>query len=188
MLSDRQKSVLFKTRIVSKPRYVRVPLQTIYVRFSLPQRLADHPPHAHYRLPDRRHRGRRKTLRDAVGYLRLLRRFRLRRPRFAAALLFIYPPSAFCVAAPDLPIGTRPLLFQEQVALRPCQQPVKTVGQEVDFTNTCFFRIVVVSGRAIRAVLQSLPDFPGCVSFRTTASSIVFLDHSGLRVVTGGDS
>lgn len=27
MLSDRQKSVLFKTRIVSKPRYVRVPLQ-----------------------------------------------------------------------------------------------------------------------------------------------------------------
>lgn len=27
MLSDRQKSVLFKTKIVSKPRYVRVPLQ-----------------------------------------------------------------------------------------------------------------------------------------------------------------
>lgn len=147
MLSDRQKSVLFKTRIVSKPRYVRVPLQMYngvrelktdvyfprllqqyqqnielmqrllpderichlradvhgikdwqrtYERFTCAFRslnASDHPPHAHYRLPYRRHRGRRKTLRDAVGYLRLRRRFRLRRPRFAAAVLLPHPPA-----------------------------------------------------------------------------------------------
>ena len=87
------------------------------------------------------------------------------------------------MAAPDLPIGTRPLLFQEQVALRRCQQPVKTVGPEADFTNNLLIpeRVCFRTGNS-GGFLQRLPEFPDGISFRTTASSIVFLNHSGLRV------
>lgn len=91
------------------------------------------------------------------------------------------------MAAPDLPIGTRPLLFQEQVALRPCQQPVKTVGPEADFTNNLLIpeRVCFRTGNS-GGFLQSFPDFPDCVSSRATIwliGSELFPDCvSGLRV------
>lgn len=87
---------------------------------------------------------------------------------------------------PDLPIGTRPLLFQEQVALRPCQQPVKTVGPEADFTNNPLIpeRVCFRTGNS-GGFLQSFPDFPDCVSSRATIwliGSELFPDCvSGLR-------
>lgn len=113
MLSDRQKSVLFKTRIVSKPRYVRFPLQMYNGVREL--------------KTDERFTCAFRSLNAS----RIIRRMHITGFRIVDIVGAEKPyvmRSAFCVAAPDFPIGTRPLLFQEQVALRPCQQPVKTVG------------------------------------------------------------
>ena len=197
MLSDRQKSVLFKTRIVSKPRYVRVPLQMyngvrelktdVYFprllqqyqqNIELMQRLLPDERICHLRADVHGIKDWQRTYERftcafrSLNASRIIRRMHITGFRIVDIVGAEKPyvmRSAFCVAAPDFPIGTRPLLFQEQVALRPCQQPVKTVGPEADFTNNPLIpeRVCFRTGNS-GGFLQSFPDFPDCVSYRAT--------------------